>query len=38
MEKKTYHRKCSGQSNKERTQGALLRRGAFYIENRQELC
>ncbi len=29
MEKKQYRRKCFGQSNKERTQGALLRRSVF---------
>ena len=31
MEKKQYRRKCSGQFNKERTQGALLRRGVFFV-------
>ena len=29
MEKKQYRRKCSGQFNKEGTQGALLRRSVF---------
>ena len=28
-EKNQYHRKCSGQFNKEKTQGALLRQGVF---------
>ena len=37
MEKKPYRRKCSGQFNKERTQGALLRRSVFsyYSPNRR---